>query len=117
MHFFPTAKWNEKDLNNAVKATYPQWQCSFDKGLMLDTDLELLISTEVEVAIQTKSIKRKFKSKIVTLEGKDIMEYSFKGVRALDQRHFDSFKTRHPDAAILNLKTDDELVAIIKELQ
>lgn len=113
MHFYPTSKWNEKSLNEACKAAYGQYE---SYGMTMDYNLELLISIEVGVQAELKAIKRTFKSKVVTLEGNEMKEYGWKGCKTLTQAHFDAFNRQHPGKEVLNLKSEADLVAIVRKL-
>lgn len=113
MRFVSGSKWNERTLDEACKAAYGTYEAY---GMTMDYNLELLISTEVEVQTEVKSLKRRFKSKIVTLEDGQMLEYSYKGCKALTQAHYDAFAKKHEGKVVLNHKTDDELTAIVRQV-
>lgn len=110
------AGFDERELNDQIKATYPKRPYNFGPGHVgeFETDLESLCGEIVGKHIYTKDLKRKMRSKVLVLEGPDqIMEYSWKGVRTIDAARIAAFKTQKPHLAdkVMNDWTDEQIAA------
>jgi hypothetical protein len=83
-------------------------------GMSLDYDLEMKVGELLEDYLLEKDFNRLMKSKVLVKSDKGIMQYSWKGVRAVEKKHIDMIKAKFPDAVILNAMPRDEAFSIFK---
>ncbi len=112
-YWLKSAKISETDLNNLVKATFPKWTSQYMEGEN-ETDLEMAISVIVDNVSEIKRFRRGMKNKVYTLEGGKIIVRSWKGVKAITEKHIQAIATQHPTAEVLNTVSDDRLLEVIE---
>lgn len=80
--------------------------------------LEYWCCDAVNYLLAKKDVKRLMRSKILyqtPSESDSLRGASYKGVKKITERHIEVFKSKNPDAIILNEMDDDEATAIFRK--
>ena len=112
--------FTEKDLDK-VRAwcikNLPKWKFENNvKFEMCDTDLEMWCGEEVNKFLVSRDLKRKLNKKIIYEQNKELWEYSFKGVKKLEQKHLISFVNGVAKAKVENNENWKNVTAILNTL-
>ena len=112
--------FTEKDLDKVrdwcIK-NLPKWKFENNgKVDMCDTDLEMWCGEEVNKFLVSRDLKRKLNKKIIYEQNKELWEYSFKGVKKLEQKHLISFVNGVAKAKVENNENWKNVTAILNTL-
>jgi hypothetical protein len=112
--------FTEKDLDKVrdwcIK-NLPKWTSENDKKKEEnDTDLEMWCGEEVNKFLVSRDLKRKLNKKIIYEQNKELWEYSFKGVKKLEQKHLISFVNGVAKAKVENNENWKNVTAILNTL-
>jgi hypothetical protein len=112
--------FTEKDLDKVrdwcIK-NLPKWTSEYDKKKEEnDTDLEMWCGEEVNKFLVSRDLKRKLNKKIIYEQNKELWEYSFKGVKKLEQKHLISFVNGVAKAKVENNENWKNVTAILNTL-
>ena len=112
--------FTEKDLDKVrdwcIK-NLPKWKFENNgKVEMCDTDLEMWCGEEVNKFLVSRDLKRKLNKKIIYEQNKELWEYSFKGVKKLEQKHLISFVNGVAKAKVENNENWKNVTAILNTL-
>ena len=95
----------------------PKWKFENNgKVEMCDTDLEMWCGEEVNKFLVSRDLKRKLNKKIIYEQNKELWEYSFKGVKKLEQKHLISFVNGVAKAKVENNENWKNVTAILNTL-
>lgn len=85
-------------------------------GHTYQPDHTTIIDHMVTDALIIRDVKKIMRRKVVTADaGGVVREYTFKGVKKIEQRHIDSVASQRPDEMVLNQLADAEILEIITQ--
>lgn len=111
-HIDPKSGWTVQKLDEECAKHYPPLDMSKYNMANTPADLELVCGNIVDRHLTMKSNRRAMVKSILVFVGDGtISQFSYKGVKKIEQHHIDALLKNRPEfvGKVLNLMTDDEI--------